>query len=337
MIRKLKLMPLFLAAPLVTAAVAYAAASPTVSTGSASSVHSTSATLNGTVNPNGSTTYYRFEYGLTTGYGLGSATKPAGSGTTSTPAAAGIGGLLPGTVYHYRLTAVNSSGSALGGDRTFKTTGNPPPDAATGPSRVTSPSSVTLTGIINPNNQSTTFYFLYGPVNVPTAFYSRSGYGTVSGKTPVAVSMPLFGLSPGTHFRYHLVAVHTNSSGAGLDESFLTFPAPRPKPRVPAETHPGRARFGPYVFNTSGRIVGPAAIPKVTACFGNALLTFLQGSRPVTTTIAPVMPDCTFKARTVFTRIPGGGPTATLRLRIHFRGTGYLFPADAREERVVLG
>ena len=46
-----------------------AAAKPTVSTSAATNVLTTTATLTGTVNPNGSDTTYRVEYGTSTGYG----------------------------------------------------------------------------------------------------------------------------------------------------------------------------------------------------------------------------------------------------------------------------
>src|SRR5205814_8890424 len=42
---------------------------PSVTTGSATAIGRTSATLNGTANPNGSATTANFEYGLTTSYG----------------------------------------------------------------------------------------------------------------------------------------------------------------------------------------------------------------------------------------------------------------------------
>ena len=68
-------------APLaLTAGVAFAAASPTVTTGAAKSVSNTAEALAGTVNPNGDQTGYTFQYGLTTAYGLGSASHSAGGG-----------------------------------------------------------------------------------------------------------------------------------------------------------------------------------------------------------------------------------------------------------------
>jgi hypothetical protein len=93
---------------------------PTATTGAASAVTATTATLNGTVSANKESTTYRFEYGITTAYG---AQTPAGtaSGNASRAVSAGITGLLPSTTYHFRLVATNASGTATGADSQFTT------------------------------------------------------------------------------------------------------------------------------------------------------------------------------------------------------------------------
>ncbi len=92
---------------------------PVVSTTAATNVAGTSATLNGTVNPNGLSTNYNFEWGTTTGYGNSTTVTAAGSGYTAVNATANLTGLVPGTTYHYRLDATNSDGISNGGDVTF--------------------------------------------------------------------------------------------------------------------------------------------------------------------------------------------------------------------------
>ena len=52
---------------------------PVAVTGGASSITSTSATLNGTVNPNGRSTTWYFEYGTSTSYGTKTPAKSAGA------------------------------------------------------------------------------------------------------------------------------------------------------------------------------------------------------------------------------------------------------------------
>ena len=103
---------------------------PSVQTGAAG-VAGTSASLTGTVNPNGELSSWSFEYGTTTSYGTQTATVAAGDGTSAVPTAATVDGLEPGTTYHYRLSASNLAGTGNGGDGTFTTAGaaqtEPPP------------------------------------------------------------------------------------------------------------------------------------------------------------------------------------------------------------------
>ncbi|MHA2068278.1 MAG: fibronectin type III domain-containing protein, partial [Candidatus Thorarchaeota archaeon] len=99
---------------------------PSITTSPATSVTSGSATLNGTVNPNGASTACYFEYGTTTSYGSTTTSASAGSGTTAVSVSDGIIGLNPNTTYHFRIVATNSAGTSNGLDQTFTTEINPP-------------------------------------------------------------------------------------------------------------------------------------------------------------------------------------------------------------------
>ncbi len=101
-----------------------AAAAPTVVTGTASGVDTTTATLNGTVNPNGQPASVRFDYGLTTNYGSTASFVANLSGTTPQAVSTNLTGLPAGTTYHFRLVATNILGSTAGLEQTF-TTGVP--------------------------------------------------------------------------------------------------------------------------------------------------------------------------------------------------------------------
>ena len=96
---------------------------PTVTTASASSVSTTAATLNGTVNPNGAATTYQFEYGTTTSYGSFSPASPAtvGSGTSAVAESADITGLTAGTTYDFRIVGTNANGTTHGANLTLTT------------------------------------------------------------------------------------------------------------------------------------------------------------------------------------------------------------------------
>ncbi len=95
---------------------------PLLSAESASEVGSSSALLAGAVAPEGARTRYWFEYGATEA--LGQSTPggevPAGAGVV-TVAPEAISGLTPGTLYHYRLRAMNKWHEAVGETQTFTT------------------------------------------------------------------------------------------------------------------------------------------------------------------------------------------------------------------------
>ncbi len=107
------------------------AGAPTVSTGAATSIGETQATLRGTINPHGTATTYFFNYGPTNSYGETTAIASAGAGSISHEVVATIAGLTPGTTYHFQLIAHNSLGDAPGFDETFTTESTPPPSTTT--------------------------------------------------------------------------------------------------------------------------------------------------------------------------------------------------------------
>jgi len=100
-----------------------ASQAPAVTTGAATGITSSGATLNGTVNPEGQASTYQFEYGTTTGYGSVSPATPgsAGSGSSPVPESAALSGLAASTTYHYRLNATNATGTTHGSDQQFTT------------------------------------------------------------------------------------------------------------------------------------------------------------------------------------------------------------------------
>jgi phosphodiesterase/alkaline phosphatase D-like protein len=328
-----------LTAALVATAAATAAAPPTAVTGSHSDVANRGAALHGTVNPNGSATTYYFQWGLTTAYGVNSAPRSAGAGTKPVSARAAAGMLIPGTAYHYRLVATNAAGTAVGADRTFTTAGHAPPAAATGPATGVGKNAATMTAVVTPNKENTTYFFQYGTT---TAYGSQTPAAVLHpGTAPVTVSAAIGGLEASTIFHYRIVAEHGSSVVTpGADGTFMTLPRHRPVPLVFARTRPGLAAGRPFVFTTRGSVRGPSWIPGVYDCHGSVTVRFLLGDRRIRSLLLPLGPGCGFSGSTAFTHLPGHGtlhPPVTLTVRVRFAGNGYLRPRRATTETVTLG
>ena len=108
---------LMLVALLVFSAPALALSSPPgVLSESASSLTSSEATLNATIEASGEPADYYFEYGTSQSYG---STTP--EELYSTQAEVSIIGLAPETTYHFRVVAKNQYGVSFGADSTFST------------------------------------------------------------------------------------------------------------------------------------------------------------------------------------------------------------------------
>lgn len=97
---------------------------PTITTSAASSIVSSSATLNGNITATGDNTPTArgFQYGLTTSYG--STAASSGSSFSTGAFSENISGLTcGGTTYHFRAYATNVAGTAYGDDTTFTSAG----------------------------------------------------------------------------------------------------------------------------------------------------------------------------------------------------------------------
>ena len=97
---------------------------PTVVTTAATAIGKTTATLNGTVNPNNGSAYVTFDYGTSAAYGSSVAGIPSQvTGSTITAVTALLTGLQCNTLYHYRVRATSTGGTSNGNDMTFTTEG----------------------------------------------------------------------------------------------------------------------------------------------------------------------------------------------------------------------
>ena len=95
---------------------------PTVTSGSATGLTRTTATLAGMANPNGWSATAQFQYGLTTSYGGTTSPMALGAGSSSVAMGGGdLTGLACDTLYHFRAIATSAAGTANGVDATFTT------------------------------------------------------------------------------------------------------------------------------------------------------------------------------------------------------------------------
>ncbi len=342
MIRKLLVPATVVAVIAIFASVALAGGSPTVRTGKPTRITDNTALLNGTVNPNGASTTYYFQFGLTNGYGSNTSPRAGGAGVKTLDVHLTAGGLVQGTVYHYRLLATNEFGTTVGVDRTFKTAGRTPPGVLTGAAGRLSTTSATLVGAVYPQGLATRWFFQWGT----TTSYGQNTAAQAlpaSGTAQVVASSLQGILAPGVIYHFRLVASHGGSAVSyGNDAAFMTYPSPRPTPRVLASTRPSRARSRPYVLTTTGQVVPPATIPGQYGCNGNVTIRFFRGLKQVGFTLAGIQPNCSFSGRTVFQTIPGGRrlhPHRPVELRVVVRSisNNYLATNKPPNQHVKLG
>ena len=205
-----------------TVASASTASAPTAITGPVKALGTTTATVTGTVNPNGQATSRYFEYGATMSYGSKTASAGVGSATANVDVSGGLNGLAPGTTYHYRVVATNTTGTTRGADGIFTTLA--PPGAVTAAATNVTTTSATLNGAVDPNGRPTTWLFEYG---ISTSYGAKTtvkttGSGTSSGNVSAAVS----GLVRGKRYHFRLVATSDAGVSRGVDRTFSTIGAP---------------------------------------------------------------------------------------------------------------
>jgi hypothetical protein len=202
---------------------------PDVSALTPSSLTSSSATLQGSVNPSGvALSECFFEWGEATSYGHkakceapGAGEIPADSNTHNVHAA--ITGLQAGRIYHYRLVAANANDVNALIDEPSRSA-----DFAFGPPAIEDESvlgvtatSATLQTVLNPNNIDTTFHFEYGTqAGVYGQFSPETDVG--SGGTAQSLPVHLQGLLPGTVYHYRVIATNSLGTSEGKDQTFTT-------------------------------------------------------------------------------------------------------------------
>lgn len=252
----------------------------TVTTSAASAITATDATLNGTVNSEGTPLVdCVFEYGKTAAYGF---TVPCAGAVPNDgkahPVTAALSGLDPEETYHFRIVATNGAAPEVStpADRTF----------ATGSAVITKAASsvadtgAVLNGTVNPVGQPLTeCKFEYG---------LTPSYGSSVSCDPSAgsiepdfkdhpVSAELNGLAKNATYHFRLVAANAGGVVAGEDLTFTTVGPPLITDVVPLEVTQTsavlQAKVDPRGAATSYRFEwGP------TAAYGHTIPADFDGS-----------------------------------------------------------
>ena len=216
---------------------------PYPSTGEASNITGTSATLSGTVLPPVLPARYYFQYISETAYQAalgkwladpyedGEATTPLPIAASESPQAVGpipVSGLLPGETYHYRLVASNAFGSRFGeegeADHTFKTLPSTPPIVSTGGVSGVSQTSATIAGTVASNGLATEYGFEIS--TEPGNYGPATGLGSVGGAQTESIQLTLRELQPGTTYYYRVTASNGDGIKQGAEQSFTTAGLP---------------------------------------------------------------------------------------------------------------
>ena len=234
---------------------------PAATTGTASGIGATAATLNGTVDPNSRDTTFYFEYGTSTAYGAKTATRSAGSAATAQAESAGIAGLQSGRTYHFRIVASSDAGTSTGKDSSF-TTSSAPTVVTSDASSVT-PTSARLRGTVTPNGLSTKRWFEYGTTTSYGTKTSSAGVG--SGTRATSVSATVKKLKAARTYHFRLVARNSSGTSFGADETFSTVGPPSAQTAAAQGVGPdvgvltgsldtrGRSTRWRFDYGTSGR------------------------------------------------------------------------------------
>jgi hypothetical protein len=250
---------------------------PLVVTSPALEVGVTSATLVGTVNPQGVETHYRWAYVQQAVYEeallfgvfhefeptlnpyLNGVLAPAESSEGIPVVAKGVAGprapvatqpmtienLAPGTTYHYALVAENEHGSkTIGAGGTFTTLSAPPTVGEASVGSVTEGSAV-ISGSVNGQGLPTRWEVLVGTNPAALEFAASGHIEGAAGATPIEVAAGP--LAAGTVYYYKVLAVSPSSPvnaqgevepAETVEGSFTTVAAPPPPGLAPVSTTP---------------------------------------------------------------------------------------------------
>lgn len=195
---------------------------PGVTTLGTSSLSSGAVVLHGNLSTNGSESYFSFQYGTTSNFGLSTRFAPVSDSNANVEVTLAAWDLSPGTVYYYRLNAQNESGKSQGETKSFATpalngavayvpaqpsapSANPlAPGVTTGEASSISRDSAVANGRLVTHGVETYFSFQYGTT---ASLGMETRVAPIDGSNGSSdVTLALYNLMPGTAYYYKLHA-----------------------------------------------------------------------------------------------------------------------------------
>jgi hypothetical protein len=279
---------------------------PQVSTLSATTVTTERATLNGTVNPDGSPTAAWFEWD-TTPIALRNHTPVTDmeSGTDVLPLSAPLAGLTPNTTYYFRAAATNSAGAVYGTKLAFTTMG--PPQVSTLSATAVTTNAATLNGAVNPKGSPTAAWFQWGTTNDYGNLTPVTDMG--SGTNALALSVPLAGLTPGVVYQFRVAATNSYGTVYGSGQAFTALALPQVLTLSATAVTANRATLNSTV-NPDGYPTAAWFQWGATTSYGNITLVTDMGSGtnalPLSFSLDGLTPSLTYHFRVAATNSTGG-------------------------------
>jgi hypothetical protein len=207
-----------LAVLVCSATPALAAGVPGIEGESVTGVTQTAASFSATVNPEMqpvTACEFRFSGGISA-VACDPSAGELGEGEEGVGTGASLEGLTPNTEYHYKVLTKNGTGEAEVAGEPFLTLPKPPV-VSTGGHSVTSPTTATVSGSVDPNalgheaQDDTAYYIEYGGTSTYGKQTPAAGAGQA--ESPATETVSLEGLEPGTTYHYRVVASNLNDAG----------------------------------------------------------------------------------------------------------------------------
>jgi hypothetical protein len=247
-----------------------------------------------------------FEYGPTTTYGSTTASQVLPGSTASQTLIGSASGLAPGS-YHFRAVATGPDGTTLGPDSTFTIAAPPsspppssPPPSSGRPTPV-APSATAgkpthvagytavLTGMVNPNGETTSVQFQFGTTTSFSAHTVARSVG--AGTSAKAVSALVTGLLPSR--TYHVRVVATSSAGQTVSPGLVFKTGAALKPvSLGVKVTPRVDSRSPFAFHVTGRLGLPVGLSRAVGCEGTVSLLATLGKTVVATARGKVGRQC---------------------------------------------